>query len=97
MQIQTKVTETIEQVPVQVIKKVKKHKATVTFEVDEEFLDVINFFGEASEGSFESIGGTSVQYQATYKIWAKIFESKELRKVVDFDYDSGFTMKPQEQ
>lgn len=95
MQIQTKVTETVKQV--KLIREVKWKKATVTFEVDEEFLDVINFFGAVTQSNFVRMGGTTEQYQSVATLWNKVHNNKELRNVLNFDFQRGFTMKPQVQ
>jgi len=95
MQIQTNITETVKQV--KLVKEVKWKKATVTFEVDEEFLDVINFFGEVKQSNFVRMGGTNEQYQSVANLWNTIHNNKELRNVLDFDFQRGFTMKPQLQ
>ena len=91
MQIQTNITETIEQV------QVKKQKATVTLEVNQDFADLMNFFGEVTRTNFVKMGGTDDQYQIAATLWNKIHNNKELRSVLDFDFQRGFTMKPQEQ
>ena len=91
MKVQTNITETIQQV------QDKKQKATVTLEVDQDFDELMNFFGNVTQTSFVKMGGTDDQYQIAATLWNKIHNNKELRNVLDFDFQSGFTMKPQEQ
>lgn len=95
MKIKTQITETVEQV--QVIKEVKKHKAVITIEVDTDFAELMNFFGGVTRSDFVKMGGTDQQYQIASTLWNKIHSNKELRNVLDFDFQRGFTMKLQEQ
>lgn len=97
MKVQTNITETVEQVQVQVIKEIKKHKATVTLEVDQDFVDLMNFFGNVTQSDFIQMGGTNEQYQIIATLWNKIHNNTELRNVLNFDYQRGFTMKQQVQ
>lgn len=91
MKVQTNITETIQQI------QVKKQKATVTLEVDRDFAELMNFFGNVAQTSFVKMGGTDDQYQIAAALWNKIHTNKELRNVLDFDFQRGFTMKSQEQ
>lgn len=95
MKIQTQITETVEQV--QVIKEVKKQKATVTFDVDQDFIDLINLFGAMPRPDFIRIGGTVEQFTTVVALWNAIHKNPELRNVLDFEYQRGFTMKQQVQ
>ena len=95
MKVQTQITETIEQA--QVIKEIKKQKATVTLEVDQDFAELMNFFGGVTRSDFVKMGGTDQQYQIASTLWNKIHSNKELRNVLDFDFQRGFTMKLQEK
>ena len=95
MKVQTNITETVKQV--QVIKEIKKHKATVTLEVDQDFAELMNFFGNVTQTNFVQMGGTDEQYLIVITLWNKIYNNKELRNVLDFDFQRGFTVKPQAQ
>lgn len=91
MKVQTRITEIVEQVPV------KKHKAVITLDVDQDFAELMNFFGNVTHANFLQMGGTDQQYQIAATLWNKIHSNKELRNVLDFDFQRGFTMKSQTQ
>ena len=91
MKVQTNITETIEQV--QVIKEIKKHKATITLEVDQGFVDVLNVLGRLSKDTVKVITNKPEQYEATYKLWAGVRHNAILQSVLAYDYPDGFTLK----
>lgn len=94
MKIQTTITETVEQV--QVIKEVKKHKATVTLEVDQDFVDILNFLGEIRPSQVKEITKNENTSNAINKLWEAIYGSKELKSVLSRDRDNNFVLlKPQ--
>lgn len=93
MQIQTNITETVERV--QVVKEVKRQKATVTLEVNQDFLDVINVLGRMSPTEVQRLTGKSEMYEATEKMWNFVRNDSKLASFVNYKYPYGFTMKPQ--
>lgn len=95
MQIQTQITETVEQV--QVIKEIKKQKATVTLDVDQDFVNVINFIGLLTLSDVKDAGGQSSHFNSLEKLWLCVHADKELTNVLSFDNVMKFTLKPQEQ
>lgn len=96
MKIQTTITETIEQV--QVIKEVKKQKAMITFEVDQDFLDVINVLGNISATEVRKLTGKPEMYNAVEKVWCFVRNNPQLGSLINYDSPNGFTLKlkPQE-
>lgn len=91
MKVQTRITEIVEQV------QVKKHKAVIILDVDQDFVELMNFFGNVPHANFVQMGGTNEQYQIIATLWNKIHNNTELRNVLNFDYQRGFTMKIKEQ
>ena len=91
MKVQTQIKQ------VQIIKEIKKHKATVTLEVDQDFAELMNFFGNVTQTNFVQMGGTDEQYLIVITLWNKIHGNKELRNALDFDFQRGFTMKQQSE
>lgn len=94
MQVQTNITETTEQV--QVIKEVKKQKATVTFEVDQDFLDVITVLGNISMTEVRKLTGKPEMYNAVEKVWCFVRNDPQLELLINYDSTNGFTLRPQE-
>lgn len=95
MKIQTSVTETIEQV--QVIQEVKKQKATVALEVDQDFVDLMNFFGLCLPSKLTDAGASPNVIRTLSKLWMDTHSDTAIRAVLDFTYATGFTLKPQPQ
>lgn len=91
MKIQTQITETIEQV--QVVQEVKKQKATVIIEVDQDFVDILNVLGKLSQDKVQSITGNPEHYKATTKLWTAIRHNSRLTAVLDYEYPCGFSLK----
>lgn len=91
MKIKTQITETVERV------QVKKHKATVTLEVDQDFVDILNVLGRLSKDTVKAITNKPDQYAATYKLWAGIRHNAVLQSILAYDYSDGFTLKYEEQ
>lgn len=90
MKVQTNITETVEQV--QVIKEIKKKKATITLEVDQDFVDLINFLGEISPSQVKEIVKNENTNLAITKLWYAIRSSEELKSVLGRDYDNNFVL-----